>query len=296
MPHNAVTQKIDHSRGRVELLNSYMFYSPNPPKIGDPVLLPEYYDPDRHIFTIRNGKPQIQCRDLLSLHWYTPRTIFLSFLTLKPITAGYPFNRLAHIPAQELTDGKYSLKLKGRESWLKLEQDLLLATATLRDALQLPLFVNQPFAPQAFGFACSAASHRSMKKIAGLSQEWFQVWIAILSYFIAHLGIDNGDSIPLWYTILQSKGFDKALLNGIRSLDVVNFLLDIHRVGTFLKLDDTTAPSPEWFIKFGIPVWYHLDTFMINTARSHPSHPLSHLVPPPELMAAQLKPNLTSSL
>ena len=133
-----------------------------------------------------------------------------------------------------------------------------------------------------------------MKKIAGLSQDWFQIWIAILSCLIACSGTDSGDAIPPWYTHLQRRGFDEALLNGIRSSDAVNFSLDVCRVGTFLNLDDASAPPPEWFIKFGVPVWYHLGTSMVNNARSCPDDPLSSLVPPSELMAAQLKPSLTA--
>jgi hypothetical protein len=295
MQLNAATKKIDHSRGRVELLNGNMFYSPNPPKKGGSVVLPQHYDPERQIFSLSGGKPDIQWHDLLLPRWYAPRTAFLSFLTLNPITAGYPFNRLAHIPAQDRTDGGYILKEEGRESWCKLEQDLLLITAHLRHALQLKFFVDRPFAPGAFGFYRSSPTHRIMKKRAGLSRDWFQIWIAALSFNIACSGIDNGDPIPPWYTILQSKGFDEALLNGIRSSDAVDFSSGVPRVGTFLHLDDANAPRPEWFIEFGVPVWYQLSTSMMNVATSDPNHPLSSLVPPRELLAAQLKPSLTTS-
>ena len=288
-------KKIDHSHGHVELLNGDTFYSPNPPKNGCPVILPQYHDPGRHIFSVRNGKPDIQWHDLLLPRWYAPRTAILSFLTSNPITAGYPFNWLAHIPTQVCTDGKYALKEDGRDSWCKLEQELLLATAYLWHALQLKLFVDRPFAPGLFGFYYSSPSHRIMKKRAELSQDWFQVWIALLSFNIACTGIDNGTAIPPWYTFLQSKGFDEPLLNGIQSSDAVKFSSEVPRVGTFLNLDDASAPPPEWFIQFGVPVWYHLSTSTMNAATSNPNHPLSSLVPPPDLLAVQIKPSLTTS-
>jgi hypothetical protein len=117
MQHNAATKKIDHSHGRVKLLNGHIFYSPNSPKNGGLVILPQSHDPDLHIFTIRNGKPQIQYHDLLLLCWYAPRTVCLSFLMLNPITVGYPFNWLAHISVQGFVNGKYTLKVKGQDSW-----------------------------------------------------------------------------------------------------------------------------------------------------------------------------------
>ena len=180
MERNAATKKIDHSHGRVELLNGDMFYSPNPPKNGGSVVLPQHYDPERHIFSLHGGKPDIQWRDLLLPRWYAPRTAFLSFLALNPITTGYPFNRLAHIPTQDHTDDGYILKEEGRDSWCKLEQDLLLMTAHLRNALQLKLFVDRPFAPRAFGFYRPSPTYKIMKKRAGLSRDWFQIWIAVL--------------------------------------------------------------------------------------------------------------------
>jgi hypothetical protein len=296
MQYNVAPKKIDHSRGRVKLLDGDMFYSPNPPKNWDSVVRPRYHDPDAHIFTVRNGKPEVQYHDLLLPRWYTPRTAFLSFMVAHPIIVGYPFNRLAHIPAQDYTNGRYTLKAEGQDSWLRLEQDLLLATATLRDALKLPLFVDRPFAPAVFGFARSSPTHTMMKKRAALSRDWFQIWIALLSYFIARAGIHNDDPIPPWYILLQSRGFDEALLNGIRSSAMVDFSPDIPRVGTFLDLDAANAPPPPaWFIQFGVPVWYRLGTSSLIAAKYDPNHPLANLVPPPELIAAQLKPSLTTS-
>ena len=147
-----MTKAIDHSRGRIELLNGDMFYSPNPPMSGGLVVLPQYHDPELHIFTFdKHGKPCVQWDDFLLPRWFASRTAFLPFLTPSPITTGYPFNWLARIPAQDCTDGKYSLKEEGRDSWLKLEQDLILGTAYIRRALQLPLFVDRPFSPMAFG-------------------------------------------------------------------------------------------------------------------------------------------------
>ena len=169
MQCNTVTKKIDHSCGCVELLNGNMFYSPNPPKNGGSVVLSQHYYPKHHIFTLHGSKPDIQQCDLLLLHWYAPRTAFLSFLMLNPITMGYSFNQLAHIPAQDHTDDGYILKEKAQDSWCKLEQDLLLITAHLWIAFQLKLFVDCPFAPRAFSFYCSSPTHRIMKKRAGLS-------------------------------------------------------------------------------------------------------------------------------
>ena len=117
-----------------------------------------------------------------------------------------------------------------------------------------------------------------MKKRAGLLRDWFQIWIALLSYLVACAEIYDNDFIPTWYILLQSNGYDELLLNGIQSSDAVNFSFNVPRVGTFLDLNDASVPPPDWFIKFGVPMWYHLSTSMINAT---PNNPLSRLVPPP---------------
>jgi len=105
-------------------------------------------------------------------------------------------------------------------------------------------------------------------------------------------GIHDSDTIPPWYTLLQSEGLDEWFFNGIRSLDVVNFLCDVPRVGTFLDLGDSSAPHLAWFIQFNVPVWYHLSTSLISGTSNNP---LANLVPPSELITAQLKPRLLAS-
>ena len=161
MQPNVVTKNIDHFHCHIEILNSNIFYSPNPPMNRGLVILPEYQDPEHHIFSLHSG---IQWHDLLLPHWYVPRSIFLLFLTLNPVTMGYPFDRLARIPTQDYIDGQYVLKEEDRKSWSKLEQDLILITMHIQNALQLRLFINHPFAPWAFGYSCPSPSHKVMEK------------------------------------------------------------------------------------------------------------------------------------
>jgi len=278
MQFNFATKRIDHSCGRIEILNGDVFYSPNPN--GSWVVLSEYQDPQSHIFSLHKG---IQWHDFLHPHWHASRTIFLTLLTLNPIITGYPFDRLVHIPTQDCLDDQYTLKKEGQESWSRLERNLILATMYIHNALKSKLFIDHPFASWAFSYSHPSPTHQIMKKRAALSQDWFQIWIALLSYFIACTGIHDSDTIPPWYTLLQSEGLDEWFINGIRSSDAVNFSHDVSRVG---------VPHLAWFIQFNVPVWYHLSTSLISGT---PNNPLANLVPPSELVTARLEPWLLMS-
>lgn len=271
---------IDHSRGRIEILDGDMFYSPNPSPSEGPLVRPPYYDPDRMIFVLRSG---IHRKDFLRPLWFANRTGFLSFLTVRPVNTSYPFDQLARLPTIHFIDGQYCLDPEAVEAWQRLEKNLIWATAALRNHLQLSVYVDRPFSPWALGYTLPSPSLQTMRARAQRSREWFQIWMSLLSYFIARMG-PSDDEVPSWYKVLRANGFDESWLNSIMFSDVVNFTPTVHRVGTFLDLDDSNAPPPEWFISRGIPVWYRLQKSLLMT---DPKHPLSKLVPPSELMHSQ---------
>jgi hypothetical protein len=284
-PDSRIVQ-IDHSLGRVQRLNGDLFYSPNSKR---DVVIPEYEDPDRLVFVLR----EVRLGHFLKPRWQTRRTGYLSFLTLRPINTGYPFDRLAGMPVPHLVDGTYLLDEERSASWSRLEQDLIWATACLRTASQF--FTDRPFAPWAFGYDRPAPFRRSLKIRAQLSRDWFQVWISLLSFLIAISNKNQEDAIPTWYKILEDRGFEESWLSGIYCSNVPNFSASVPRVGTFLKLEDRSSdlPSVEWFVAHNIPVWYPISSEILDFARKNPTNPMSKFVPPPEILGMWIQPRLT---
>ena len=285
-PLNHDITRINHSLGRVQQLNGHLFYSPNSTR---DVVIPEYEDPDRLVFVLR----KVCLRDFLKPRWQTWRTGYLSFLTLRPINTGYPFDRLAGIPVPQLVDGQYLLDEERSASWSRLEQNLIWATAFLRDSSQF--ITDRPFAPWAFGYSRSAPSRKVLKMRAQLSRDWFQIWIALLSFLISVSDDNPEDPIPTWYTILQSRGLEESWLSGVHCSNALNLSAYVPRVGTFLDLEDRsrTTPSVEWFVARNIPVWYPICSKILDFTRKNPTHPMSKFVPPPEIIDAWIQPQLT---
>ena len=222
-----------------------------------------------------------------------PRELASSpFLTLHPINTSYPFNQLAGIATLQFEDRMYVMDEKWLVAWSRLEIKLIHATVNLKDAMGI--FTDCPFASWAFGYSHPSPWHQTLKLRVQLSRDWFQVWIALLSFLISCTRQDDDNPIPMWYSTLQAyNNHEESWLNGIYSSNALNFSDAIPRVEMFLNLDNQTlTPSIEWFVGHNIPVWYPLSTKRIDLAQKHPNDPMLRLIPPPELMHAWTKPNL----
>jgi hypothetical protein len=281
-------EPIDHSRGRIQLLNGHLFYSPNCQR---DVVVPEFTEnPHRIIFKLR----EVRHQQFLKPRWYTSRSGFLSFLTLRPIDTGYPFDRLAGMPTlYEDPDGKFVMSDERRAAWSRLELNLIWSTANLRD--HLGFFADRPFAPWAFAYNYPAPFINTMKRRVRLSQDWFQIWIALLSYLIARTPVNYMNPEPEWYSTIRERGrVDESFLQGVSSSNALNFSGAIARVGTFLDLEDKFhLRDVGWLVDFNIPVWYRISCKITDLAHGHP---MSHLVPPPEILDAFLQPSPSRSL
>jgi hypothetical protein len=157
---------IHHSRGRIQLLNGDLFYSPNCQR---DVVVPEYTEhPERMIFKLR----EVSWQQYLKPRWYTRRTGFLSFLTLRPINNGYPFDRLAGMPTLLAnSDGKFLLNEERRAAWSRLELNLAWSTSNLGRHLQL--VTDRPFSAWAFAYGFTAPSYSMLKQRVRLARDWF---------------------------------------------------------------------------------------------------------------------------
>ena len=243
------------------------------------------------IFKLR----EVSWESFLKPHWYTMRTGFLSFLTLRPIDTGYLFDWLAGMPSlYRNSDGKFAINDERIDAWSRLELNLIWSTANLRDHLQF--FANRPFSVWAFAYNFPAPSYSLMKQRVRLSRDWFQIWIALLSFLIARTLDNPANTLPEWYSVIQKRGkVDEWFLQGISSSNLLNFSGAMPRVGTFLDLEQHHQ-GVEWFVGLNIPVWYHISSKIIDLAHKDPAHPMSNLIPPPGILNAILKPAPLRSL
>ena len=125
---------------------------------------------------------EVSWESFLKPCWYTMRTSFLSFLTLRPIDTGYLFDWLAGMPLLYCnSDGKFTINDERIDAWSRLELNLIWSMANLRDHLQF--FANRPFSVWAFTYNFPAPSYSLRKQWVQLSLDCF----AVISY-CSHTG------------------------------------------------------------------------------------------------------------
>ncbi|KAF8810950.1 hypothetical protein BYT27DRAFT_7090717 [Phlegmacium glaucopus] len=116
---------LDHSRGRVQLIEGDLFYFPNSRR---DVQLPLVYDEIPYRDCFKHGFVEF-CQPL----WWQPACPYLTFLPLQPVFAGVPFQDLFHISYfPQLHYGGFMIDPQTMLGWACLEKDI-------QDAMELLL-------------------------------------------------------------------------------------------------------------------------------------------------------------
>jgi hypothetical protein len=253
---------IDHSNGEVSVIGNDIFYSPNcPRKIFE---VPPPADQTRGLFGL--SKPATRSHRIGQYHeprWWTPAFGWLSFLPLQPTFTGYPLDRLANIPCLQKSPQGYYLPIPTVDSWKRLENCLCRAVFLLR--LKYSQGMILPWTPCAWGYHAFEKNHAKAKGMNLLSVEWFVLWITAYSWLIAvgrflprDAGEDEVEGMEDWFTVLREDGYNEIWLDGLALTMAADFTPHTPRVGVFLDISKPGLgqPSPRWFIKHGIPIWY----------------------------------------
>lgn len=266
--HHATTSspcdELDRSRGRVQLVNGDLFYSPNcgrdlklpTQRLEVPPAVRAHIEP-----SIRN--PHRDRIDEFHLpRWWTPTFGYLAFLPLEPVFAGVPFEILFNIPRY------FDRVLNGfvMPSWVSLqwkreETQLKSTTQMLLEYFHAPRITW--LTPTALGYVGAYAYIREFRADICRSRDWFALWMGGLSYAIAVATSVKGElpgyeHVPTWYRYLVGKGYKSAWLSGLMSSLVGTFDPSVPRAGIIL---DISKPQPDrysvdWLCRYSVPVWY----------------------------------------
>jgi hypothetical protein len=268
---------LDRSRGRLIHMSGVDYYSPN---CSRTVQVPKETNPNKNQFP-----PTLGWKDFREPRWWMDTHGWLAFVPREPMLVGFPFDRLARLP-QTFTltsDGVYELPREIVDSWARLDHDLLLVTRRLRGAYKITAIA--PYSPWARNYRGSFKQLHSIKRAVALSQEWFFVWMGLLSYVVARAefsGEANKDyrqwcedegkdaiiAVPDWRSFLKEQSFDSqnnihfdsTWVDGVSASTVCDFSINNPRAGIFVKLPNQgpsdRQPSIRWFCERGIPVWY----------------------------------------
>jgi hypothetical protein len=284
---------MDKSEGRIQILNGHLFYSPNcsrtvdyPPPLEDVNgCLHNIFLPDRQS-TGRRNFFELDIAEYAVPRWWSLAFGWIAFLPLYPSFTGPIFEKLI-MPGNPLRHfdeetHQYFMSPSLRNKWLQVDRDLLDAVHIIRCHYDIA-FVY-PLQPSGFGFSkahpSSGALHMSLRR----SRDWFVVWMALLSFVIAHAQFiypTLKDSVNLaqthWCDLILLH-FNHQWLDTLLASTVCSFSPYTPRAGVFLDLSvhDSNQPPPEFYCQSHVPVWYCWTMEMANQPKFAHLAPLLH--------------------
>lgn len=282
---------MDKSNGRVQILDGRLFFSPNCSRtVALPPPLRERNGLEHNIFlpsldlspTGRLNYFELDIASYAIPRWWSLSFGWIAFFPLRPSFSGPIFEKLIMPGPYHSFDEEcngYSMPSGLCNKWLQVNSDLSDAVHIVRCHYHSAFIY--PLQPSGFGFSRthqrSGALHMSLRK----SRDWFVVWMALLSFVIAHAEdvypkVKDSASLARthWHDLLLQH-FNPQWLDALLASTVCSFSSDTPRAGVFLDLSvwDSNRPPPEFFCQFNVPVWYPW------TAEMAPQSRFAHLAP-----------------
>ena len=280
-PFSPPLPPLDHSKGCVFLIDGDVYYSPNNTELS---VRPEPCPQQTYIFRERS----VRLQTFLKPRWWTRAYGWMAFLPMRPSFSGEAFDRLNFFPPIEQISSGYRLHADLIQSWQRLENKLLWATAFI--ARKYPAAALRPPPPSVFGYTQIYRSPRAARAQAHASRDWFVMWMGLMSYHIASSPSPRltPHAIPGWVDELISQDFPQSWVSGVFSSTVATFSPNVPRVGIFVDPLDppdkygSAPPSIDWYCQFHVPVWYPWTSKHADEARR--TDCIARLAPPPHVL------------
>jgi hypothetical protein len=288
---------VDKSAGRVQILEGDLYYSPNSTKT---VQLPAPHREGSNPFSascLPDGKRslwQIDTSVFDQPQWWGDHYGWIAFYNHDILdTSSILFRSLRNSAAQyTFKEGiGYTLSQLQADELLRLENQLNCVYVTLRS--QYKLLGLPPSKPWAFGYLRPHSKRGILSLCMEKTRNWFKVWLCLMSYMIA--AAESHEVLSVEHPILARQNWrnqlatkcadvqiDQAWLDLLSDTAVASFSPHTSRTGTFVSLtpgavrahENTFQPAIEWFIEYGVPVWYRWNKDTASLAN------IQHLAPP----------------
>ena len=264
---------MDKSRGRVQLINGDIFYSPNSKRTVVPLdeVSTNPFLPDTP-FGRRPNYWTIDTSTYEQPRWHSSTWGWIAFYnkdTLSTPSALFRTLQYSNVqPASEPYTGFIMARWQ-MDEWLRLDQQLRHGYNLLRRYYEIPMISTHE--PVYLGYNKPHKHYGTTLKCIEKSRKWFVVYLALWSCAIAGAETretqleDTRWSRENWkrqlVTNCKDIGIDQGWIDLLLDSPVASFSDSIERTGTFLKVKDgsITQPDPTWFYMYGVPVWYPWD-------------------------------------
>lgn len=276
-------QTIHGANGRAIVLGSDIFYSPNCSRTPSP-------PPPRPITAYIRDPLKDSVEEFHQPKWWSLEAGYLPFLPTSPNFYCPPF----HVLFNDLIGTgarKRRVRMHSSDvlSWKRLENALAQIFQNFQSNYSIP---DMPPIVQT-SLACQSEFEYPSQFTTAETRcrSWFSVWMAMVSLGIAVAQVSDCESegepglVPRWYRTF-ARYVDEHTMSGIRQ-QVGQFGAAYPRAGVFIDLKPSSGPqvqpTAEFFVRYGIPVWYLWGSAEEAMARRNPSYwgkytPPSHLL------------------
>lgn len=265
--------------GRAVVVGNDVFYSPNSS------FAPASPPPAEHQLSRDATKDNVE--EFHQPHWWTSSAAYLPFLPTFPNLHSPPFDVLFHRPG---VHKKNHIQMDPRDTleWADLEQRLKCAVQQFQSGYAIPTCHTVPVV--ATSLACQGIYQhpRHFAAAEKRSRNWFSLWMAVISFCIAVAQVIDGEEnsvmCPAWFRCLI-RHVDQRTASGLRQ-QLSQFTGAYTRAGVFLNLLEETRiqrPTVEFYVRFGVPVWYHWGHREEALALANPAG-FGRFVPPAHLL------------
>jgi hypothetical protein len=191
-------------------------------------------------------------------------------------------------------DVGYILPSSQAEEWLHLDRQLTRAQSSLKVHYRSFPALG-PSNPWAFGYLRPHSKRGILAFALEKSRQWFGVWFGLLSYIIAKsiseemlLVKDRVLAEQKWREVLIANcgdvQIDAAWIDLLLDTGVASFSPRVWRTGTFVYItpgnpsqrEAQFQPDVEWFVGFGVPVWYRWDKEAVSLPANQYLAPLEY--------------------
>ena len=265
--------------GRAVAIGDAIFYSPNSS------FVPACPPPAEHQLFRDPAKDNVE--ELHQPRWWSSSAAYLPFLPTSPNLHSPPFHVLFNNPTTRRKN-HVQMDPKAALEWANLEQRLKCSVQQFQSGYAIPVSHTVPIV--ATSLACQGMYQHPKQFSAAekRSRNWFSLWMAIISFCVAVAQVvddeDNSVRCPAWFRCLV-RYVDERTASGLRQ-QLSQFTGAYTRAGIFLNLledNHTQQPTVEFYVRFGVPVWYHWGHREEALAQSNPEG-FGRFVPPPHLL------------
>ena len=283
---------MDKSRGRAQMINGDIFYSPNSKRTVVPLEenTTNPFLPDTP-FGQRPNYWAIDTSTYEQPRWHSTAWGWIAFYDKAVLSTSSPLFRtleFSNVHRMPEPDNGFTMARWQMDEWIRLDLQLEKGYHILRQHYITPTLSTH--GSISLGYTRPHKHYGTALECIKKSRQWFIVTLALWSCAIAGAETrerqleDTFWAREHWKRLLIAKGQDVGIDQGWIDLlldsPVASFSNDVERTGTFLKIQDGigsyTQPDPTWYYQYGVPVWYPWDKELA-------SNPLYHyLAPLPE--------------